>query len=89
MGEPDASATVESAPAKPSKQRRPDVRTGRVADTDFWAGFASVIGDKAGAECSARFPANTYPTHGLGDLLANMCRRRSGATWPARRHTGV
>ena len=54
---------------------------GRVADADFAADLASVIGGKAGGEYSepARFFANTYPTRGLRDLLANVCRRLSGA----------
>ena len=62
-------------------QPRPDVLAGRVADADFAADLASATGGKAGAEYSepARFFANTYPTRGLRDLLANVCRRLSGA----------
>ena len=62
-------------------QPRADVLAGRVADADFAADLASVIGGKAGGEYSepARFFANTYPTRGLRDLLANVCRRLSGA----------
>ena len=61
-------------------QPRPDVLAGRVADADFAADLASVIDGKASAEYSepARFFANTYPTRGLRDLLANVCRRLSG-----------
>ena len=62
-------------------QPRSDVLAGRVADADFAADLAAVIGGTASAEYSepARFFANTYPTRGLRDLLANVCRRLSGA----------
>ena len=62
-------------------QPRADVLTGRVADADFAADLASVIGADANAAHSkpARFFADTYPTRGLRDLLANVCRRLSGA----------
>ena len=62
-------------------QPRPDVLAGRVADADFAADLASVIGRAASPEYSepARFFANTYPTRGLRELLANVCRRLSGA----------
>ena len=62
-------------------QPRADVLAGRVADADFAADLASVIDGKAGPAYlePARFFANTYPTRGLRDLLANVCRRLSGA----------
>ena len=62
-------------------QPRADVLAGRVADADFAADLASVIGGTASAEYlePQRFFANTYPTRGLRDLLANVCRRLSGA----------
>ena len=52
-----------------------------MADADFAADLASVIAGTASAEYRepARFFANTYPTRGLRDLLANVCRRLSGA----------
>ena len=54
---------------------------GRVADADFAADLASVIAGTASAEYadSVRFFANTHPTRGLRDLLANVCARLSGA----------
>ena len=54
---------------------------GRIADADFAADLASVIAGTASPEYRepARFFANTYPTRGLRDLLANVCRRLSGA----------
>ena len=62
-------------------QPRPDVLAGRVADADFAADLASVIAGAASAEYAnpGRFFANTYPTRGLRDLLANVCARLSGA----------
>ena len=77
-----------SAPVPPSLpsvfdlcQPRPDVLAGRVADADFAADLASVIAGAASAEYAdpARFFANTYPTRGLRDLLANVCARLRGA----------
>ena len=62
-------------------QPRADVLAGRVADADFAADLASVIDGKASPAYlePAHFFANTYPTRGLLDLLANVCRRLSGA----------
>ena len=62
-------------------QPRADVLAGRMADADFAADLASVIGGTASPEYlePQRFFANTYPTRGLRDLLANVCRRLSGA----------
>ena len=62
-------------------QPRADVQAGKVADADFAADLAAVIGGAASAEYlePARFFANTYPTRGLRELLANVCRRLSGA----------
>ena len=61
-------------------QPRTDVLTGRVADADFAADLASVTAGTASPEYRepAHFFANTYPTGGLRDLLANVCRRLSG-----------
>ena len=62
-------------------QPRADVLAGKTADADFAADLASVIAGAASAEYgdAARFFANTYPTRGLRDLLANVCARLSGA----------
>ena len=61
-------------------QPRADVLAGKVADADFAADLASVIVGKASPEYldPARFFANTHPTRGLRNLLANVCRRLSG-----------
>ena len=61
-------------------QPRSDVLAGKVADADFAADLASVIVGKASREYlePALFFANTYPTRGLRNLLANVCRRLSG-----------
>lgn len=59
---------------------RPDVLAGAV-EADFAADLARVVRGDASAEYAdpARFFANTYPTEGLRELLANVCRRLSGA----------
>ena len=61
-------------------QPRPDVLAGKMADADFAADLASVIVGKASPEYldPALFFSNTYPTRGLRNLLANVCRRLSG-----------
>jgi hypothetical protein len=64
-----------------SCQPREDILRGAVTDADFAADLASVVsgaGSPAYAD-PARFFANTYPTRGLRNLLANVCRRLSGA----------
>ena len=60
---------------------RADVLRGTVAEADFAADLAQVVTGKGSAEYvdAARFFANTYPTQGLRNLLANVCRRLSGA----------
>ena len=60
---------------------RTDVLQGNVADADFAADLAQVIVGKGNEEYldPVRFFANTYPTRGLKNLLANVCRRLSGA----------
>lgn len=63
---------------------RADILEGRVKDAEFAADLAQVLaygGGTAYADYAdpARFFANTYPTLGLRDLLANVCRRLSGA----------
>lgn len=62
---------------------RPDVLKGAVTESDFAADLAQIVsgGTNAPADYAdpARFFQNTYPTRGLRDLLANVCRRLSGA----------
>ena len=60
---------------------RPDVLDGTVADADFAADLAAVLTGRASAGYREPEPffANTYPTRGLKNLLANVCRRLSGA----------
>ena len=60
---------------------RPDVLAGAVAEADFAADLAQVIvGEGRDAYVDpARFFANTYPTRGLRNLLANVCGRLGGA----------
>ena len=60
---------------------REDILRGAVADADFAADLASVVsgGGSPAYVDPARFFANTYPTRGLRNLLANVCRRLSGA----------
>ena len=60
---------------------RTDVLHGTVAEADFAADLAQVVTGGGSAEYvdPARFFANTYPTRGLKNLLANVCRRLSGA----------
>ena len=60
---------------------RPDVLAGAVAEADFAADLARVIVGKGRDDYvdPARFFANTYPTRGLRNLLANVCGRLSGA----------
>lgn len=60
---------------------RRDVRAGTSSDADFAADLAQVIRGSGGpAEYAdpARFFANTYPTRGLKNLLANVGGRLSG-----------
>ena len=60
---------------------RTDVLHGTVAEADFAADLAQVVTGGGSAEYvdPVRFFANTYPTRGLKNLLANVCRRLSGA----------
>ena len=60
---------------------RPDVLDSTVADEDFAADLAQVLTGTASAGYREPGPffANTYPTRGLKNLLANVCRRLSGA----------
>jgi len=60
---------------------REDVLRGTVAEADFAADLAQVVSGAGNAEYTdpARFFGNTYPTRGLKDLLANVCRRLTGA----------
>ena len=54
---------------------------GTVAEADFAADLAQVVTGGGTPEYvdPVRFFANTYPTRGLKNLLANVCRRLSGA----------
>ena len=60
---------------------RADVLKGAITESDFAADLAQVILGAGNVEYldPARFFANTYPTRGLKNLLANVCRRLSGA----------
>ena len=60
---------------------RADVLAGAIAEADFAADLAQVIRGEASPEYSdpERFFANTYPTQGIKNLLANVSRRLSGA----------
>jgi hypothetical protein len=60
---------------------RADVLKGAITEADFAADLAQVIKGTGSADYldPARFFANTYPTRGLKNLLANVCRRLSGA----------
>ena len=60
---------------------RPDVLAGNVSDTDFAADLAQVLTGKASADYRepGQVFANTFPTRGLKNLLANVCGRLSGA----------
>ena len=60
---------------------RADVLRGAVAEADFAADLAQVVTGHGSREYvdPARFFANTWPTRGLKNLLANVCRRLSGA----------
>ena len=60
---------------------RADVLAGGVAEADYAADLAQVISGGASGEYldATLFFANTYPTRGLQNLLANVCRRLSGA----------
>ena len=73
---------------------RADVLTGAMTEADFAADLAQVILGEGHAEYldPARFFAHTYPTRGLKNLLANVCRRRGrvpgrrcGHQWVPRR----
>ena len=60
---------------------RADVLRGAITEADFAADRAQVIVDKGNEEYldPGLFFANTYPTRGLKNLLANVCRRLAGA----------
>ncbi len=60
---------------------REDVLRGAVAEADFAADLASVIAGRGNSEYldPDRFFAYTWPTRGLRNLLANVCRRLSGS----------
>jgi len=59
---------------------RKDVLDGALTESDFAADLAQVIRDKGANEyrIAKLFFANTYPTRGLRNLLANVCARLSG-----------
>ena len=60
---------------------RADVLRGAIAEADFAADLAQVIVGKGNEEYldPGLFFANTYPARGLKNLLANVCRRLTGA----------
>ena len=60
---------------------RSDVLRGEIAEADFAADLAAVVAGTGNAEYRdpVRFFADTYPTRGLKSLLANVCRRLTGA----------
>ena len=59
---------------------REDVLRGAIAEADFAADLAQVVVGRGSGEYRdpVRFFANTYPTRGLRNLLANVCRRLTG-----------
>ena len=59
---------------------REDVLRGAVTESDFAADLAQVVAGRGSKAYSAPelFFANTHPTRGLRNLLANVCRRLSG-----------
>jgi Protein of unknown function (DUF499) len=60
---------------------RDDVLKGAITESDFAADLSQVIRGKDGPDeyrSPAKFFANTYPTRGLKNLLANVCARLSG-----------
>lgn len=62
---------------------RSDVLAGTASDSDFAADLSHVVRGKGGpAQYSdpAQFFANTYPTRGLRNLLANVCTRLTGGS---------
>jgi hypothetical protein len=77
------------APRRPTSQMktifelcspRADVLKGGIKESDFAADLAQVLSGNAPREYAdpALFFANTHPTAGLRNLLANVCRRLSG-----------
>ena len=60
---------------------RADILAGAMTEADFAADLAQVVVGKGMDDYvdPARFFANTYPTRGLRNLLANVCGRLSGA----------
>jgi predicted AAA+ superfamily ATPase len=61
-----------------------DVLRGTVSDSDFAAKLSHVLTGKASHDYADpnRFFANSYPTEGLKELLANVCGRLSGKGSP-------
>lgn len=59
---------------------REDVLRGAIAEADFAADLAQVVVGRGSGEYRdpIRFFANTYPTRGIRNLLANVCRRLTG-----------
>jgi len=59
---------------------RQDILAGAITESDFAADLASVASGRAGADYRdpVRFFADTYPTRGLKNLLANVCQRLAG-----------
>lgn len=61
---------------------RPDVRDGRIAESDFAADLAQVLRGDAPLEYRdpIKFFANTHPTMGLKELLKSVCLRLQGSS---------
>lgn len=61
---------------------RPDVKDGRISESDFAADLAQVLRGEAPAEYldPVKFFANTHPTRGIRELLQNVCLRLQGSS---------
>jgi hypothetical protein len=62
-------------------ERGADVLSDAISESEFAANLSFVVSGKAQPDHqeAARFFANTYPTDGLSELLANVCRPAPGA----------
>ena len=60
---------------------RRGILAGAITESDFAADLASVVSGRAGSDYldPVRFFADTYPTRGLKNLLAIVCRLRPSA----------
>jgi hypothetical protein len=64
---------------------RRDVLKGAMTEASFPADFDQIVQDSRRDKYTRAdlFFANTYPTHGLKSLLANVCHQLRQAAWPA------